>query len=72
MDGIPLGFVDGTEFELPFRAAGFGDGLKLLNDFILFLLILFWLFAHNWVTSGLAARSSYHPISYNHISGLAS
>ena len=25
MDGIPMEFVDGTKFELPFRAAGFGD-----------------------------------------------
>jgi hypothetical protein len=37
------------------------------NDFILFLLIHFWLFGCNEVTSRSAARSSYHPTS-----GLAS
>jgi hypothetical protein len=37
------------------------------NDFILFLLIHFWLFGGNEVTSRSAARSSYHPTS-----GLAS
>jgi hypothetical protein len=29
MDGIPMEFVDGTKFELPFRAAGFGDDLAM-------------------------------------------